>query len=1664
LDAPLPLVLPGGSAAEPADPLFPVLATALAQALAPDVPGCSRGSCYPATGDLLVGRADRLTASSTCGLHGPQPYCIVSHLQDEKKCFLCDSRRPFSARDNPNSHRIQNVVTSFAPQRRAAWWQSENGVPVVTIQLDLEAEFHFTHLIMTFKTFRPAAMLVERSADFGRTWHVYRYFSYDCGADFPGVPLAPPRHWDDVVCESRYSEIEPSTEGEVIYRVLDPAIPIPDPYSSRIQNLLKITNLRVNLTRLHTLGDNLLDPRREIREKYYYALYELVVRGNCFCYGHASQCAPAPGAPAHAEGMVHGACICKHNTRGLNCEQCQDFYHDLPWHPAEDGHSHACRKCECHGHAHSCHFDMAIYLASGNVSGGVCDGCQHNTAGRHCELCRPFFYRDPTKDLRDPAVCRSCDCDPMGSQDGGRCDPHDDPPLGLVSGQCRCKEHVVGSRCQQCRDGFFGLSASDPVGCQCDARGTVPGGTPCDPNSGTCFCKRLVTGHGCNRCLPGHWGLSHDLLGCRPCDCDVGGALDPQCNEATGQCRCRQHMVGRRCEQVQPGYFRPFLDHLTWEAEDVLDVVERLVIPGGAPSWTGLGFVRLREGQALEFLVASVPRAMDYDLLLRLEPQVPEQWAEMELTVQRPGPVSAHIWGSWITPIPVLTSPRYMVLPRPVCLEPGNSYKLHLKLVRTGGSNSGSANMVLSLNLTLPCSSLQLVLLPRVLVLEMFSAGDAAALERRATFERYRCHEEGLLPSKTLPSEACAPLLISLSTLLYNGALPCQCDPQGSLSSECNPHGGQCLCKPAVVGHRCDLCAPGYYGFGPTGCQACQCSPEGALSSLCEGTSGQCPCRPGAFGLRCDRCQRGQWGFPSCQPCVCNGHADECDTHTGTCLGCRDHTGGEHCERCIAGFYGDPRLPYGGQCRPCPCPEGPGSRQHFATSCHQDGYSRQIVCHCRAGYRGLRCEACAPGHFGDPSRPGGRCQPCECSGNIDPMDPDACDPHTGQCLRCLHHTEGPHCAHCKPGFHGQAARQSCHRCTCNLLGTDPQQCPSTDRCNCDPSSGQCPCLPNVQGPSCDRCAPNFWNLASGHGCQPCACHPSRARGPTCNEFTGQCHCRAGFGGRTCSECQELHWGDPGLQCRACDCDPRGIDTPQCHRSTGHCSCRPGVSGVRCDQCARGFSGVFPACHPCHACFGDWDRVVQDLAARTRRLEQRAQELQQTGVLGAFERSFWHMQEKAETSINTSPPHWCRREIGEATEHLTQLEAELTDVQDENFNANHALSSLERDGLALNLTLRQLDQHLDLLKHSNFLGAYDSIRHAHSLSAEAERRANTSALTVPSPVSNSAGIRHRTEVLMGAQREDFNRKYMANQQALGKLSARTHTLSLTNINELVCGPPGDAPCATSPCGGAGCRDEDGQPRCGGLSCNGAAAMADLALGRARHTQAELQRALAEGGGILSQVAETRRQAGEAQQQAQAALDKANASRGQVEQANQELRELIQSVKDFLSQEGADPDSIEMVATRVLELSIPASPEQIQHLAGAIAERVRSLADVDTILARTVGDVRRAEQLLQDARRARSDPDPRLGACCRPLRTNCSGCKVRIQVGGRQRCGMWNVGVGPFNGDLLLLELEGTYEENERALEGKAAQLDGLEARMRSVLQAINLQVQIYNTCQ
>jgi hypothetical protein len=154
--------------------------------------------CLPETGDLLIGRKNFLFASSTCGLNGPERYCVISSKDSEGfydqnpsnrkgSCFVCDSTENFNRTINRYSHRIENIVNGDSmeidKQGREIfikWWQSENSKRHVYIQFDLEIEFMFTHIIMIFKSFVPAAMIIEKSSDFGRTWRPYVYFAHNC--------------------------------------------------------------------------------------------------------------------------------------------------------------------------------------------------------------------------------------------------------------------------------------------------------------------------------------------------------------------------------------------------------------------------------------------------------------------------------------------------------------------------------------------------------------------------------------------------------------------------------------------------------------------------------------------------------------------------------------------------------------------------------------------------------------------------------------------------------------------------------------------------------------------------------------------------------------------------------------------------------------------------------------------------------------------------------------------------------------------------------------------------------------------------------------------------------------------------------------------------------------------------------------------------------------------------------------------------------------------------------------------------------------------------------------------------------------------------------------------------------------------------------------------
>uniref|UniRef100_A0AAY5KX69 Laminin, beta 2-like n=1 Tax=Esox lucius TaxID=8010 RepID=A0AAY5KX69_ESOLU len=1411
---------------------FPLSALSVVGQQLPSSPhGCMEGSCYPATGNLLIGRAINLTATSTCGLHGPEHYCIVSHLQDSDKCFSCDSRQPYNPYYHRHSHRVENVIQLKDRNEDFTWWQSVNGVCGVSIKLNLEAEFHFTHLIMKFKTFRPAAMLIERSSDFGHSWRPYRYFAYNCTRTFPRIPAHALHLINDVICEERYSDIEPSTEGEVIYKVLDPAIHVRDPYSLEIQELLRITNLRINFTKLHTLGDNLLDRRSDVLQKYYYALYELVVRGSCFCYGHASECAPVPGVEARDSGMIHGRCVCKHNTEGLNCEHCRDFHHDMPWSPAQPDNPHTCRECNCNGHSSECHFDMAVYLATGNTSGGVCDDCLHNTMGRNCEMCKPFYYQDPSRDIRDPGVCTACDCDPVGSMEGGVCDSHTDLDMGMIGGQCRCKPNVKGARCDDCKEGFYGLSQNDPQGCQpcnCDPRGIIMLGTPCDQISGDCSCKRYVTGRYCNQCLPEYWGLSNDLAGCRACTCDFGGAYNNRCTVENGQCECRSHLIGRQCSDVQPGYFCAALDYYKYEAEDAIpfdvlmpDVrsVHRQRSQGHTVTWTGPGFARVKDGAGLVFSIDNIPYAMEYDIIIRYEPEV-------HFTVQEVPCLPQCIIHQVLHR--TLYTDQYVKMPRPFCFEPSNRYVVAIRFQRHGVSQRHLTAFILVDSL---------VLTPIYTELPGFQGNDPAAEEHRDEMVRYMCMDSFMATPMPLLAEMCTKLICSISAILHEGALQCQCDPQGSLSAECDRIGGQCHCKPNVIGRRCDQCAPGTYGFGQYGCTACDCHSQGSVGHQCDPGTGQCPCRQGASGRQCSDCQPGQWGFPSCRQCECNGHADHCHPQTGQCQSCRDYTDGPLCDRCVNGFFGNPVLGSGDHCRPCPCPGNPGSGHSHGDSCQADHASNQILCNCNPGYKGNRCDLCAPGYYGNPEHPGGQCRPCQCSGNIDTEDPGSCDPRTGQCLRCLYNTDGSSCSNCKHGYYGNALVQDCRRCTCVTAGTQQSYC-SGGHCHCDSQTGACPCRDNVVGDNCDQCAPEHWNFGTDTGCERCGCHPQHATGPHCNMFSGQCHCRQGFGGRQCTECEQFHWGDPRVQCEECNCHPLGSESAQCDRVTGACECRTGASGLRCDSCDRGFSGAFPKCIPCHPCFELWDDTVCTIRQELERIRREVQRILESGEIPGVE----------------------DRRIHELEEKLARLR--------------------------------------DLIQD---------------------------------------GDKDRIHQLIG--------------QSIDDLSANSSS---------------NGTCPNSPCGGAGCRDSDGQRVCGGDGCNGTVSASLKGLKYADDVTNNLTAASDDLQRVTKKLQDIAMLTQDVKNQAMDTLDKAQKKKDLFENSNKKLKEFIKKIKEFLTVEGADPESIEKVALQVLAISLPVNRTTLDSVVQQIKDSINNLTDIEGVFNNTAEQLRQAKELLNRAK--------------------------------------------------------------------------------------------------
>lgn len=763
--------------------------------------------------------------------------------------------------------------------------------------------------------------------------------------------------------------------------------------------------------------------------------------------------------------------------------------------------------------------------------GGQCQ-CKENVIGRTCSQCRTGYYGFP--------ACQPCDC-----PNTAVCHP--------VTGQCICPPRVTGEKCDTCVPLTFGYTRI--VGCEecnCHPHGVQGGNLQCDLQTGQCRCKNSIVGRTCDECKYGYW----DFPRCRLCNCDLRGTGEEICNQDTAECFCKENVEGESCDTCKPGTFfleesnpvgctKCFCFGTTDRCNSALLFRSQIVEMDG---WTSVGLNVLNDlmREDLEAPVSSSP-------------------SSVEVTPPAALPVGSLL---------------YFVAPSPYLGNKVTSYGGMLSFTLSAtvdydvdfGSVIGPDVILTGNNLTLvhehveqPAAGVPLDFSIKLVEGEFRQLGGRKVTREQLMTTLVNIDGLYIRASYFQPS-----LQVRLSNVALDTALSTYlADAAPALTVE------QCHCPPNYMGTSCEECAPGYYR---------------------------------------SRTRTAPYlGF--CVPCQCNNHGDTCDVVTGKCSNCRDNTYGDHCEKCLPGYHGDATRGNPDDCLICACPI-PTPSNNFAESCEVSPSGQEISCNCKKGYFGARCDVCDAGYFGQPDVIGSSCEPCQCSGNIDPENPASCDTVSGECVLCLNNTFGPACEICAPGFYGDAVGgKNCRKCSCDTCGMH----------SCDASSGTCNCHDNVIGEYCDQCALNHWGFKSCQGCRPCDCGLA-SQSKQCDLETGQCPCQPGAGGLRCETCEPGFWRYSTSGCISCNCAAKFSAGAVCNQQTGQCQCLPGVIGEKCDSCPHRWVFVErQGCHECGECvhallddtdqladlFGDIQFEVKDLSA-TYLANQRLQVVNQTG--------------------------------------------------------------------------------------------------------------------------------------------------------------------------------------------------------------------------------------------------------------------------------------------------------------------------------------------------------------------------------------------------------------------------------------------------------------------
>ncbi|CAH1775237.1 unnamed protein product [Owenia fusiformis] len=697
---------------------------------------------------------------------------------------------------------------------------------------------------------------------------------------------------------------------------------------------------------------------------------------------------------------VSGQCPCKHGVNGMKCEECQTGYFGF----TEAG----CESCNCYA--------QGTNNSNCDVITGQCE-CLPNVEGAMCDTCKVNHYG-----IEQGQGCEACMCDPVGSMTQ-QCND--------TTGQCQCKPGVTGRQCDRCANGYFGLSENGCEECPvCLAPGQV-----CDPETGECVCPPYTIGDMCEDCDLGAWG--HDPIdGCKPCNCDPTGSTSNDCDLLTGKCECNKRFSGDKCDECKFGHFnfpecKPChcneagTDPRTCDEQGHCGCSQDLGLCTCKANTEGKKCGHCKEGYYN--IAANNPEGCMACFCFgksNICSQAPYSWVQVEapgqgithnedaesVIILRPGPglpvVNPGTKSVRIESVGGGMKPVYWSLPQQLLGDKIISYNGKLRFTIRYSNLPGINDTVQSI-----FPLVQLVGNNRI-YLEYY-INNTLAPDADITFE-VPLHEDQWFTNGTYSVKRVPVSRATLMAALQNvqAILVRATEAPPVLSAE-------------IRDISLDVAMATNGTPNALGVEMCTCPPE------YTGLSCQDPA-DGYFRKPSDNATAPEDLIGSSEKCQCNGHSKLCDKETGVCYDCQHLTSGDHCEKCIDGYYGDTSSGRNDSCKPCACPLFDSSN-NFSPTCELNEAGTDYVCNaCPEGYTGDKCERCADDYYGDPTTVGGSCIPCLCNpeGSFSGM----CDNVTGQC-ECFEGVLGRACDECEERYAvDEGACVSCDEgCTSELM-------------------------------------------------------------------------------------------------------------------------------------------------------------------------------------------------------------------------------------------------------------------------------------------------------------------------------------------------------------------------------------------------------------------------------------------------------------------------------------------------------------------------------------------------------------------------------------------------------------------------------------------------------